>query len=110
LDIFSASLFATAAWIYIRSLPEALPIWRIVRQVQPAANADLQHVAAHVGQRPPPLFGQTRPRHAPVHDPGENIARIRTHRLKPRSEEHPSELQSRENIVCRVLLDRKKAS
>src|SRR5690606_40619017 len=27
---------------------------------------------------------------------------------KPRSEEHTSELQSRENLVCRLLLDKKK--
>src|SRR5690606_39981232 len=30
--------------------------------------------------------------------------------LKPRSEEHTSELQSRENLVCRLLLDKKKAN
>src|SRR5690606_19665739 len=28
-------------------------------------------------------------------------------RLKPRSEEHTSELQSRENLVCRLLLENK---
>src|SRR5690606_41784951 len=29
-------------------------------------------------------------------------------RLKSRSEEHTSELQSRENLVCRLLLEKKK--
>src|SRR5690606_41702657 len=29
-------------------------------------------------------------------------------RLRPRSEEHTSELQSRENLVCRLLLEKKK--
>src|SRR5690606_41752574 len=29
-------------------------------------------------------------------------------KLHPRSEEHTSELQSRENIVCRLLLEKKK--
>src|SRR5690606_41584128 len=29
---------------------------------------------------------------------------------QPRSEEHTSELQSRENLVCRLLLEKKKAS
>src|SRR5690606_41705239 len=29
-------------------------------------------------------------------------------RLPPRSEEHTSELQSRENLVCRLLLEKKK--
>src|SRR5690606_40055700 len=30
--------------------------------------------------------------------------------LSPRSEEHTSELQSRENLVCRLLLEKKKKS
>src|SRR5690606_40856289 len=30
--------------------------------------------------------------------------------LDPRSEEHTSELQSRENLVCRLLLEKKKKS
>src|SRR5690606_41444281 len=30
------------------------------------------------------------------------------HRQLPRSEEHTSELQSRENLVCRLLLEKKK--
>src|SRR5690606_41961325 len=29
-------------------------------------------------------------------------------RAKPRSEEHTSELQSRENLVCRLLLEKKR--
>src|SRR5690606_41695770 len=35
-------------------------------------------------------------------------ARARRARLRPRSEEHTSELQSRENLVCRLLLEKKK--
>src|SRR5436309_6933680 len=43
-------------------------------------------------------------------------ARTRTHGrradgpclVRPRSEEHTSELQSRENLVCRLLLEKKK--
>src|SRR5690606_41744835 len=31
-------------------------------------------------------------------------------RAEPRSEEHTSELQSRENLVCRLLLEKKKKS
>src|SRR5690606_40720570 len=30
------------------------------------------------------------------------------HRMRLRSEEHTSELQSRENLVCRLLLEKKK--
>src|SRR5690606_41424869 len=32
----------------------------------------------------------------------------RRYRLEPRSEEHTSELQSRENLACRLLLEKKK--
>src|SRR5690606_40873971 len=32
---------------------------------------------------------------------------VRQHRLRGRSEEHTSELQSRENLVCRLLLEKK---
>src|SRR5690606_39938914 len=39
-------------------------------------------------------------------DEGENFAKLRE--IVPRSEEHTSELQSRENLVCRLLLEKKK--
>src|SRR5690606_41810127 len=34
--------------------------------------------------------------------------RAEQHRVERRSEEHTSELQSRENLVCRLLLEKKK--
>src|SRR5690606_41651463 len=36
------------------------------------------------------------------------LAAHQDHRLGARSEEHTSELQSRENLVCRLLLEKKK--
>src|SRR5690606_41014159 len=36
------------------------------------------------------------------------MAIVHHHRLAFRSEEHTSELQSRENLVCRLLLEKKK--
>src|SRR5256886_9507056 len=33
---------------------------------------------------------------------------LNAHRLSPRSEEHTSELQSQSNLVCRLLLEKKK--
>src|SRR5690606_41585449 len=36
------------------------------------------------------------------------IQRLSNRESKPRSEEHTSELQSRENLVCRLLLEKKK--
>src|SRR6266571_1960668 len=62
-------------------------------------------------RRPPrsTLFPYTtlfRPRRAaPVHPPG---ARGRRAALPRRSEEHTSELQSHVNLVCRLLLEKKK--
>src|SRR5690606_40306330 len=35
-------------------------------------------------------------------------AQLHARRRHPRSEEHTSELQSRENLVCRLLLEKKK--
>src|SRR5690606_40365968 len=39
--------------------------------------------------------------------PDGNAARAHARRLRERSEEHTSELQSRENLVCRLLLEKK---
>src|SRR5690606_40848412 len=44
-----------------------------------------------------------------LHGAGDGIRRPdRTQARRPRSEEHTSELQSRENLVCRLLLEKKK--
>src|SRR3712207_7775835 len=37
-------------------------------------------------------------------------ASVTTHGVRPRSEEHTSELQSRQYLVCRLLLEKKKES
>src|SRR2546427_3565330 len=47
--------------------------------------------------------GPTQPQHQPA--PGDH--RVRVDR-GPRSEEHTSELQSQSNLVCRLLLEKKK--
>src|SRR2546430_12931026 len=55
------------------------------------------------GIRPALLF----PRDSlPCHSPSERASRISV----PRSEEHTSELQSQSNLVCRLLLEKKKIS
>src|SRR5690606_41526888 len=41
--------------------------------------------------------------------PVERIVLARDHERGRRSEEHTSELQSRENLVCRLLLEKKKS-
>src|SRR5437870_11007151 len=49
---------------------------------------------------------RSRPQHGEVH--GERLAELLAGRLRPRSEEHTSELQSRGHLVCRLLLEKKK--
>src|SRR3712207_7667760 len=39
--------------------------------------------------------------------PGPAVARVRARRPRRRSEEHTSELQSRQYLVCRLLLEKK---
>src|SRR5690606_41360229 len=63
--------------------------------------------AVHVAETPDHAFDHRRPRKA-------GLAAQRIHPLVRalgrlvRSEEHTSELQSRENLVCRLLLEKKK--
>src|SRR5947209_12093409 len=45
----------------------------------------------------------------PLHGLGQAVAAdAGRHRVSPRSEEHTSELQSRQYLVCRLLLEKKK--
>src|SRR5690606_41621171 len=88
------------------SLHDALPIWRRAPRRPyasppaarpPATRPQRHHAAARVAQtlaRPPPHPTPRRP-----------LGRHREPRQ--RSEEHTSELQSRENLVCRLLLEKK---
>src|SRR5690242_21502429 len=41
-------------------------------------------------------------------DRGEHAGRVAVHQRQARSEEHTSELQSHVNLVCRLLLEKKK--
>src|SRR3712207_9479319 len=91
--------------IYTLSLHDALPIYvrgarlhrgqdaaavrqRAVEDLRPLVQVPRQHV--HDGDRGPAV------RHEADELPG------------PRSEEHTSELQSRQYLVCRLLLEKKK--
>src|SRR5688572_31180874 len=72
--------------IYTLSLHDALPIWRRL-------------TAGQVSMNPP------------ARQTGEPIERLFPYRLVTilrRSEEHTSELQSQSNLVCRLLLEKKK--
>src|SRR5258708_26015341 len=58
------------------------------------------------------LFRSAQWAHSQQHDRGETLLRIvgklRVHRRQSRSEEHTSELQSPDHLVCRLLLEKKK--
>src|SRR3712207_8292390 len=80
--------------IYTLSLHDALPIF--VRRPR------------RRGVRLPPLRALARPRHrARRRRAGEHRVPAAARVVAPRSEEHTSELQSRQYLVCRLLLEKK---
>src|SRR3712207_7987953 len=86
--------------IYTLSLHDALPICR-VEEVEPLAPLP-QIPGDRLGVEPARLVDR-----APGRDvarPGERPVEDR----QQRSEEHTSELQSRQYLVCRLLLEKKK--
>src|SRR5690606_41242712 len=82
--------------IYTLSLHDALPIWREIYPVSHSRGA----VTSRRGVGP-----RRRPSYASAS--GRPCTGSRSSRWG-RSEEHTSELQSRENLVCRLLLEKKK--
>src|SRR5438270_12367798 len=81
--------------IYTLSLHDALPIWSILVGwcMLPAKALVVDDRARH-RQLQPSLRRRVCPRGTCL--------------LVPRSEEHTSELQSQSNLVCRLLLEKKK--
>src|SRR5690606_41637696 len=107
LSVFLFGAAATTA-IYTLSLHDALPISRLRR------DADRLRRRADLSERRPFLgHGAAAQDHHLLHcadrdsfaDQG---IRSRSEGASARSEEHTSELQSRENLVCRLLLEKKK--
>src|SRR5699024_12794919 len=84
--------------IYTLSLHDALPIWRFCRQC-------VERSGWPAGQRDE--FGCPRQRSRQCGGRGAGYAGTGFWR-RPRSEEHTSELQSRFDLVCRLLLEKKK--
>src|SRR5690606_42095243 len=81
------------------SLRDALPISADADELDAGPRAELAHCIAEVSR-------DRRLGHA--HAVGDHSVRLTGDHL--RSEEHTSELQSRENLVCRLLLEKKKCS
>src|SRR5690606_41023157 len=92
------------------SLHDALPIF-----VQPQLRADLlvDHAARHPGEGVRPRIAQDHdaPRSHVLAREALEVGARAEHAFavidRARSEEHTSELQSRENLVCRRLLEKK---
>src|SRR5207302_11159499 len=96
---FTALFFfnATAPSVsYTLSLHDALPIFRRLHAARVGDLAALPEAAVDALDRDPLALAADRDRRLPR----------RPEHL--RSEEHTSELQSRENLVCRLLLEKKK--
>src|SRR2546430_8584978 len=92
--------------IYPLPLPDALPIFRLRAHAQGTRRDDeLPDGEAAVGHGPADL-SQAAGRVCEVLQ-GDVRAPGRTRR-RERSEEHTSELQSQSNLVCRLLLEKKK--
>src|SRR5690606_41864195 len=93
LNIVSIYLFdfndTSTSEIYTLSLHDALPISAIVSWIVGGAAEGIGAIACW-------SFRAT--------------AFSRSYEFRMRSEEHTSELQSRENLVCRLLLEKKKKS
>src|SRR3712207_7265617 len=79
--------------IYTLSLHDALPICRLLAE-RPADAVD--RVTAHVQQAAAARLRLQ--------------ADVRRVQRQPRSEEHTSELQSRQYLVCRLLLEKKRTT
>src|SRR5690606_42011503 len=90
--------------IYTLSLHDALPIFDQLPQTHAATFALIQRMAqAGLTDKPLSLSGAI-----PETVPFLADTRYLLARKGTRSEEHTSELQSRENLVCRLLLEKKK--
>src|SRR3712207_8131357 len=85
--------------IYTLSLHDALPI-------SAGVHADRGRVRADLVRRDPRHLHGERAGVGPAVD-GQPGARVGHRRVRDRSEEHTSELQSRQYLVCRLLLEKK---
>src|SRR5690606_41389028 len=91
------------------SLHDALPIYRLILIRRKISAPDVDYPGI---QLPDPFrignsLAQLRSRHGRTAEYVVSIIQVFL-QCGPRSEEHTSELQSRENLVCRLLLEKKK--
>src|SRR5690606_41757014 len=106
--LFFVFMSAVAAEIYTLSLPDALPIFAVEIVLDALIAAFLaeagllESAEGRLRRGDQPFIDADQAIFQPLHH-AEGAAEI-----AGRSEEHTSELQSRENLVCRLLLEKKK--
>src|SRR5207302_9438938 len=88
---------STTTYAYTLSLHDALPIYLVHNE----------HVTRELQEAGVALVDET-DRMKGLERVGDGTVIFTAHGISPRSEEHTSELQSRENLVCRLLLEKKK--
>src|SRR3712207_8329504 len=92
--------------IYTLSLHDALPICRRSTRAGPARPRRVRGVGVRPTGRPAASAAPAGRRDVAAAAPSGRAARSRP---RSRSEEHTSELQSRQYLVCRLLLEKKKS-
>src|SRR5690606_39715693 len=107
--------FPGRSWLFLLLVLLALAVgyylWdRLAGQELPpgfaSGNGRIEAVEIDVATKTPGRVIEILVREGDFVEPGQILARMDTEVL--RSEEHTSELQSRENLVCRLLLEKKK--
>src|SRR5690606_42013695 len=93
--------------LYPLSLHDALPISRYQPPPSPSGPAQRGRKTLNDPRSPADNEGMRTTRHPALRWTALTLAGLAAFRLL-RSEEHTSELQSRENLVCRLLLEKKK--
>src|SRR3712207_7296084 len=83
--------------IYTLSLHDALPIWRMGTRLARLEREAANHNATMSTQMTERFSA-----------PGATLVKLFGRPAHERSEEHTSELQSRQYLVCRLLLEKKK--
>src|SRR5206468_11099448 len=90
--------------IYTLSLHDALPIYSRVSR----STYQIRTCESISRVEPKRLFRRRAPAATPRSRPEVRPRKLTTRSASPRSEEHTSELQSRSDLVCRLLLEKKK--
>src|SRR5690606_41729174 len=92
------------------SLHDALPIFHPLVEASADVSREETRQARRLGDDPKsgkPIIARYG-RYGPMLQRGETESEEKPDFAPMRSEEHTSELQSRENLVCRLLLEKKK--